>query len=346
MRIKHPFILDVKNKLTVRFGLSFILVLLFSASSVRFYMNRMEAYNRILIMQDTEGKADNFSINQLNYLSQQMGIIKDRLYRELILANLAVIAIFMVLSYLLAGRLFEPLEESIERERNFVADASHELRTPLTAINSVCEVTLRATGSTGDDYKAALKQVFEESQRLSTTINDLLFLSKGDSQTIKLNLVKIDLVKVVQKVAKTMQFVADKGNVRIETSLPNKIVLITADEDKIKQLLTTLLDNAIKYSKNGGRIVLKLEERPKIKLSVQDFGQGIAPEDLPHIFERFYRSDRSRTASGSGLGLSIAKWIMEAHNIKIDVRSRVGEGSNFILVFTLNTNYKKLLTSK
>jgi signal transduction histidine kinase len=333
MSFKNPSILDVKNKLAVRFGLSFILVILFSASSVRFFMDRMETYNQILIIQDTNGEADTFSSNQLSYLSRQMGAIKDRLYRELIIANLAVIAVFMVLSYLLAERLFEPLEKALERERNFVADASHELRTPLTAINSICEVTLRSSNNTADDYKDALSQVFEESQRLSTTINDLLFLSKGDSQSIKLNLARVDLVQIVEKVAKAMQFVADKKGVRIETYLPKKGVFINADEDKIKQLLTILLDNASKYSKKDSRILVKLDKKQKIKLSVQDFGPGIDPQDLPHVFERFYRSDKSRTESGSGLGLSIAKWIAETHKIKLGAKSRVGKGSTFNLVF-------------
>lgn len=333
MKFKHPFILDVKNKLTIRFGLTFILVVLFSASSVRFYMNRMEAYNQILIMQDTNGEADSFSDSQLNYLSQQMGVIKDRLYRELAIANLIVIVIFMALSYLLAERLFEPLETSLERERNFVADASHELRTPITAINSICEVTLRSNANTPEDYKSALDQVFEESKRLSVTINDLLFLSKSDSQTIQLKLKRVDLTRVIEKVTKALQFVADKKNIRLETVLPTKTIAVSVDEDKMKQLLTILIDNAIKFSKEGSKIIIRLEEKPKIKLAVQDFGMGIDPQDVPHIFERFYRSDRSRTDSGSGLGLSIAKWIAEAHNINLDTKSQLDKGSTFSLTF-------------
>jgi two-component system, OmpR family, sensor histidine kinase CiaH len=333
MTFKHPYILDIKNKLAVRFGLTFILVIVFSASSVRFFMDRMETYNKILIMQDTRGEADMFSQNQLDYLSQQMSVIKDRLYKELIIANLAVVAVFVALSYLLSERLFEPLEASLERERNFVADASHELRTPLAAVNSICEVTLRSPNNTADDYKTALNQVFEESQRLSTTINDLLFLSKGDSQNIKLKMARVDLTKIMEKVNNAMQFVADKNSIKIEEISPDKAVLVNVDEDKIKQLLTILIDNAIRYSERGSKVIMKLEDKPRIKLSVQDFGQGIDPQDLPHIFERFYRSDKSRSDSGSGLGLSIAKWIVEAHNIRMDVKSEPEKGSTFSLIF-------------
>jgi len=335
MKFKHSFILDVKNKLAIRFGLSFLIIFLFSASSIRFYMDRMETYNQILIMQDTEGDAEQFSDNQLIYLSKQMSLIKDRLYRELAVANLSVIVVFMVLSYLLAERLFEPLEDSLERERKFVADASHELRTPLAAINSISEINLRSSNNTVDDYKTALNQVFEESQRLSNIINDLLFLSRGDAQNIKLNFTQIDLIRVIEKVTKAMQFVADKNFVKIETITPDKSTTANADEDKIKQLLTILLDNAIRYSKGGSKVIIKLEEKPKIKLSVQDFGEGIDPQDLPHIFERFYRSDKSRTDSGSGLGLSIAKWIAEAHSIGIEVKSELGKGSTFSLTFSV-----------
>jgi signal transduction histidine kinase len=127
--------------------------------------------------------------------------------------------------------------------------------------------------------------------------------------------------------------VADKSSIKIDVATPNKSVLVNADEDKIKQLLTILLDNAIKYSESGSRVAVKLEEKPRIKLSVQDFGQGIDPQDLPHVFERFYRSDKSRTDSGSGLGLGIAKWIAEAHRMKIDVKSELGKGSTFTLTF-------------
>jgi len=276
-----------------------------------------------------------FSPEQLQYIAGHIAAIESRMLRELVLSNLVVIVVFTFFSYLLSQGLFDSLADSVEREKRFIDDASHELRTPLAAITTIAETTLRSRTTTPDEYKLAFTEVFEESKRLSTTINDLLFISKSDGQRLKLHMELQDLTKLVTTVSKRVQVVADQKAIKIETTVPANQVLVMADGDKIKQLLTILLDNAIKYSHAKSKIVLRLETKPKPQVFVTDFGQGISSQDLPHIFERFYRSDSSRTDSGSGLGLSIAEWIAEAHNIKLGVRSRLGKGSTFSLTFTM-----------
>lgn len=332
MKQLRPLAVAVKRKLAIRFGLAFILVVFFGLSSIRFYMDRTLAYNRVLMMEDVISPVS-FSNIQLDYIADHISTLEGRMLKELIISNIIVVVVFTFFSYLLARGLFESLADSVEHEKRFLDDASHELRTPLAAITSISETTLRSSNNSTDDYKSALSEIFEESKRLSATINDLLFMSKSDDQRIKINMEKRDLVKIIASVSKGMQVVADQKSIKIETSTPNKEVNAMVDSDKIKQLLTILIDNAIKYSQNNSQVLIKLEDKPKVKISVKDFGQGISSKDLPHIFERFYRADNSRTDSGSGLGLSIAKWIAEAHKIKISVRSQLGKGSNFNLTF-------------
>lgn len=329
---------SVKRKLAIRFGLAFILVIFFGLSSIRFYLERTVAYNEILLMKDA-ASSERFSEDQLRYIAGHISDIEDRMLRELIVSNIVVILVFTFFSYLLSQGLFESLTESVEREKRFLDDASHELRTPTTAITTISETTLRSHNNTLDDYRSALEGVYEESKRLNIIINDLLFISKNDGQRMNLTMENQDLTKVVPAVAKTTQIVANHKSIRIEAVIPDKEVIINGDRDKLIQLLTILIDNAIKYSENNSKIILKLENKPKIKVSVKDYGEGIDPKDLPHIFERFYRSDTSRSESGTGLGLSIAQWIAEAHNAKLEVRSQIGKGSTFSLIF------KKVLTN-
>lgn len=323
---------SVKRKLAIRFGLAFILVIFFGFSSVRFYMERTTAYNEILMMEDIDSSVA-FSDSQLAYIAQHISSMEDRMLKELVISNIVVIVVFTFFSYLLAQGLIESLADSIEREKRFLDDASHELRTPLAAITTISETMLRSHNNSPDDYKNALNEVFEESKRLSTTINDLLFISKSDDERIKLTMEKQDLTGLIATLAKSLQPLANPKSIKIETAGPNKQVIVTADGDKIKQLLTILIDNAIKYSENKSKIFIRLEDKPRVKISVKDVGRGIDPEDLPHIFERFYRSDKARADTGSGLGLSIAQWIAEAHNIRIAVRSSPGKGSTFSLIF-------------
>jgi signal transduction histidine kinase len=332
MKQMHSLTRAVKRKLAIRFGLAFILVIFFGLSSIRFYTDRTITYHEILLMKDT-ASSERFSQDQLRYIAEHISDIEYRMLRELIVSNIVVILVFTFFSFLLSQGLFESLTESVEREKRFLDDASHELRTPTTAISTIAETTLRSHNNTSTDYKAALENILEESKRLASIIKDLLFISRNEDQGIKLIMEKQELAELVTTVSKKMQIVANLKSIQIETVLPTKKVFVTVDRDKIIQLLVALVDNAIKYSKENTKIILKLDDKPKVKVSVKDFGEGISSQDLPHIFERFYRSDTSRSESGTGLGLSIAQRIAEAHNAKLEVRSQIRKGSTFSLIF-------------
>ncbi len=239
------------------------------------------------------------------------------------------------------NQMISRLQAAFERQKQFTSDASHELRTPLAVMRGDIEITLRRE-RTSDEYKRALTSNLEEIVRLSRLVEDLLMLARADSGRVELRLEPVDLNKLCQQMVEYITPLAlqREQDLRYEPQMePDSQVVINADLHRIKQLFLNLLDNAIKYTDLKGAITLglKIEDRQAV-ITVSDTGRGIPPEDVPHIFERFFRrsaptSDRS--APGSGLGLSIVKWIVESHKGRIDASSIVGKGTTFSVRFPL-----------
>lgn len=231
------------------------------------------------------------------------------------------------------NQMFDRLENAFSAQKRFTADASHELRTPLTVLKGEIEIALKKVRSP-EEYKEVLESSMEEVDRLTNIVKDLLFLAKADNGKTLLNFEEIQLDTICEDTTKQIEFLAREKKIQIET-LIDRDIIIKADADKIKQVLLNLLDNGIKYNKEKGKVSLvvsKKENYAEIKIS--DTGIGIPPEDIPHIFERFYRVDRARTREigGSGLGLAIVKWIVDAHNGTITVTSIKSEGTTFTLL--------------
>ncbi len=216
--------------------------------------------------------------------------------------------------------------------RDFVANVSHELKTPLTSIKGYVEALLDGALEDKEHSRQFLKIVSEHAERLGQLINDLLDLSAIESQEVALNMTTFDLKGLVQKVLSNFQTQIGKQGLNIIDEL-SKDLMITADRARMEQVLTNLIDNAIKFNKPGGSIKFsgrKIEN--KIEIVVEDSGIGIPATDVPRIFERFYRVDkaRSRELGGTGLGLSIVKHIIEQHHGIVEVESSVGFGSRFL----------------
>jgi len=231
------------------------------------------------------------------------------------------------------NQMFDRLENAFSAQKRFTADASHELRTPLTVLKGEIEIALKKNRSP-EEYKEVLESNMEEVDRLTNIVKDLLFLAKADDGKTLLNIEEIQLNTICEDTIKQIEFLAREKKIQIETHMDSDIK-IKGDADKIKQVLLNLLDNGIKYNNEHGKvslIVCKKENYAEIKIS--DTGIGIPVEDIPHIFERFYRVDRSRTREigGSGLGLAIVKWIVEAHKGTISVTSVKSEGTTFTLI--------------
>ncbi|KYD17672.1 sensor histidine kinase [Saccharococcus caldoxylosilyticus] len=259
-----------------------------------------------------------------------------------VLIGLAIlfIGVAVVLSYFMSKRALIPIQEAYDRQRQFVADASHELRTPLSVIFSSVEALAMEEEVTKNEFAhKLLTRLREELKRMTKLINDLLTLARADAKHASLQLVKetFDFRPYAERTLQLLSELAAKKQIQMHLHAPESII-VTADADKLTQLLFILLDNAIKYTPDHGEVSLSLRLEPwkqqkRLTISVKDTGIGIPPEAIRRIFDRFYRVDkaRSRQQGGHGLGLSIAKWIVDAHGGTIDVQSEVGKGSEFIV---------------
>jgi heavy metal sensor kinase len=220
------------------------------------------------------------------------------------------------------------LERSFGEIRRFTADASHELRTPLTALRTEVEVALGKPPSVAD-HQQVLGNVLEELVRMSRLTDQLLSLSRRDAGVEQLSLVALDLLAVVSEVVDAMRPLAEAKGVLLHLDAQGPVGM-TGDEGRLRQVFINLLDNAIKYTPEGGRVGVRVGRKGGMAVvTVEDTGIGIPAEHLPRVFERFYRVDRARTRmeGGTGLGLSIARSIVAAHGGMIDMTSAAGQGT-------------------
>lgn len=232
----------------------------------------------------------------------------------------------------MAGRL----ERTLDELRVFVANASHELRTPLTTVK--LRVEALRSGALQDPLVAQrfLSDIEEQVDRMSRMVNDLLDLSRLESGIYSGERTQLDVGDVASEVCNAFRARADEAEIRLNLELETDLPKVIADEDQMWRVIMNFLDNAVTYSSNGSRIDVRVglaSDRNQVRLEVQDTGVGISKRDLPHVFERFYRSEntrqRKRHSQSSGLGLAIAKTIVENHGGFIGVSSRLGEGSLF-----------------
>lgn len=240
----------------------------------------------------------------------------------------------IIISYFFTGKAIKPIKDTWKKQKEFVADASHELRTPLTVIRTNLEVMKEDEEGNIEDNMMWLDNAFTETQVMSGLIDQMLTLAKVDSNQTVIEYMEVSLSEVVENICDNMKLIAEGKNISLETYIESGII-IQADYDKIRRLFVILIDNAIKYTEEGFIEVKLYSDKGKIIFSVEDSGIGISEEDLPRIFDRFYRSDkaRNRKLGGTGLGLSIAKWIANEHKACICVESKYGKGSKFKVKF-------------
>ena len=224
------------------------------------------------------------------------------------------------------------LEQSFGALRRFTADASHELKTPLTVLKSGVERAL-TTPDTPRESLEVLEETLQEINRMTETVDALLTLARADEGRAPLHLERVDLREQIADVFETAEMLAEPGGLSVVSTTPDRPVIVLADANRIRQLLLNLVTNAIKYTPGDGEVSLGLEEHDETSvLTVSDTGIGIAPGDLTHIFDRFWRGSRARQRTGRtgvGLGLAISKWVAEAHGGSIQVKSRPGRGTTF-----------------
>jgi heavy metal sensor kinase len=228
------------------------------------------------------------------------------------------------------NQALERVEHAVGEMRQFSAALAHELRTPLAVLRGETEMAL-ARPALPDQVRTRLESQLDEFDRLTRLINQILTLARAEGGEIVLARMEVDLVALATTVVDQLETVAEARQVILSCSSSGP-VWVTGDAGWLERLMLVLLDNAIKFTPPGGRVTVHLAHDPgNATLTVRDTGIGIAPDALPHVFERFYRADlaRSRETEGAGLGLALAKWIVDRHGGTIDAISRPGEGATF-----------------
>lgn len=258
------------------------------------------------------------------FRQDQREAAEHNLFMTLLYVNMLILLGGGVLSYLLARRTLRQIEDSHEAQSRFTSDVSHELRTPLAAMKAELEVALRDKKLSKPDMRELLESNLEEVDKLTVLSKTLLQLSKLDHSELKNE--PVDLVLTTDDVVQRY----DKNMKRVKIKSPSKPLKITANKASVEELLTILVDNALKYSPEKSIITIRIAREGKQALfEITNEGQGISPDDLPHIFDRFYRADRSRSTGGTGLGLSLAKKIVEMQGGELSVSSAIDQDTTF-----------------
>jgi heavy metal sensor kinase len=234
------------------------------------------------------------------------------------------------------------IESAFRHVTQFTANASHELRTPLALIRATSEVALLRVNGNADAYREALHRILREAEKNSALLDDMLLLARADASSTALALKPLEFSGHMEQVCERVLPLAQEKRVRLERRGIGTNLWVMADASHLKRLWLILLDNAIKYTAEGGSISVcwNAVSAEMLMCEVRDTGIGIAAADLPHIFERFFRADkaRSREDGGAGLGLSLARWIVDAHRATIEVESTIGQGSVFRVAVPLVQN--------
>ena len=242
-------------------------------------------------------------------------------------------AVIFLISLWLSGLAVKPVKRAWEQQKQFVADASHELKTPLTVILANNNIMMSHKDSTVADERQWLESTEEEANHMKKLIDNMLFLAKSDAGETKVQLSTVDFSEMAEACALNFEPVAFEKEIMIDTDIESGITL-EGDATQLNQLVHILVDNAVKYADSGTTVTIRLQKHgDKVEFSVNNKGNPIPKEDIEHIFDRFYRAEKSRTTKGYGLGLSIARRITEGVNGKILVESNKENGTTFTVRF-------------
>jgi two-component system, OmpR family, sensor histidine kinase CiaH len=269
---------------------------------------------------------------QVELFIQDLEDAKERVLFILIYTNLTILFFSSLAGYILAGKTLKPIELAMTDQKRFIADASHEFKTPLTSLQTSIEVSLRDKNMTLRDAREVLKDSLNDIKDLTSLSNYLLGLARYQKNTPLIK-EKINIKDVGDVSLKKMIPMAAKRQIKFD--FYSEDITVIANKENLEKIITILLDNAIKYSKKSGKVDTLIKKDGKyLVIRVKDNGIGISNVDLPHIFERFYRADLSRTKEniqGFGLGLSMLKQIVDSYKGSVNVKSKVNDGTTFIV---------------
>ena len=261
-----------------------------------------------------------------------------QLFKWLLVILIGLLLLFLLVAWFLSNRMSKkamiPISSAFDRQREFVADASHELRTPLSVmLSSIDAIEMTIDEKHDSMVQKLLFNMKDEVIRMTGLVSDLLTLARSDSGKIERNDEVFDFAAMARKAMDSLQPKAEEKQIELQFHAPDTLIG-QGDQQRLTQLVYILLDNALKYTHNGGEVEMALSRKQdELSIQVRDTGIGIRPEEQPFVFDRFYRADkaRSREEGSYGLGLSIAKWIVDIHKGNIDVKSEYGKGSTFTI---------------
>lgn len=266
----------------------------------------------------------------------QISVLNNLLKVFMGIGSISLILLLFISIYL-TNKTIKPIKESFEKQKEFIANASHELKTPLTIIRTNTSLVLSNSRETVESQSKWLNYINNQIERMAKLIDEMLSLAKLDTGKELEEFTIFDISKLINNVLLTFEAVIFENNIELSSNIDEEIN-IKGDRENIKKVFIILLDNAIKYTNKSGKIDVELsKDKNKVKLKIKNTGEGIKKEDLDKIFERFYRVDtsRARDTGGYGLGLSIAKSIVESHNGKIYAESNIGKDTTFTIEFTI-----------
>ena len=262
---------------------------------------------------------------------------KERLVFTLLMINGIILGISALAGYFLAGKTLKPIEETMEEQKRFVADASHELRTPLTALKTSMEVALRDKKMSLNEAKKEIKSNLEEINSLQSLSNNLLSLANFQNNGKNLFFEEINIAEAVTRAHQKISPLASQKNIDIKINVKKQNIV--ANKESLEQMILIFLDNAVKFTRHKGKVTITTKTNKKhLILEIKDTGIGIAQKDIPHVFDRFYQADQSRSkikTAGFGLGLSLAKRIVEIHKGQVEVLSVLNKGTTFTIKLPL-----------
>ena len=314
-------------------------------------MNQNFSLIELGILRDTEAEGFHFRTIAIKAHHPNFGVITVQFVRNItsekdMLQTLLLILIIgssigsvcaIGAGFFLAGRALVPIKKAWQKQQQFVSDASHELRTPLAVIQTKTDLLWRSPTSTIQDKAIDISVISKEGRRLSKLVANLLTLARSDSDQLEMEKKEFLLSHLLKELIEHYSEIALYQKKELVLDAPSSIFLI-GDKERIHQLMVILLDNAMKYTKEGGKIIISCSQTShSVLIKVQDNGIGIEEENIPKIFDRFFQVDKSRTEeAGAGLGLAIANWIIDKHHGKVKVQSKVGVGTCFEIIFPKN----------
>lgn len=271
---------------------------------------------------------------------------EEQLLYTLLLVNAGILVIAGGLGYFLAGKTLYPIKLMIDEQNQFISDASHELRTPIATLQAEMEGKLLEKSITDGQARQLIKSNLEELGTLKNMTNSMLQLTRAHSMDGKSHIQSFSLLELINLAKDKISVLAIKKHIAIHIKMPE--IIVSGNREDLLEVFLILIENAIKYSPNNSDVEISCKKLPdKVNIFIADHGMGISDDDLPRIFERFYRADKSRSVTeGFGLGLSIAKKIIEGHKGSISVASKVGKGSTFEVSLLVSEKIKLINTGK